>query len=314
MSGKKPGTGSAPAPEQERRCGFIAVIGPPNSGKSTLINALVGAKVTIVSHKVQTTRAPLRGIAIAGVSQLVFTDTPGIFRPRRALDRAMVDAAWRGAADADIVVLVLDAAKGLDEDAERVFDKLTSIGARQVAVLNKVDRVADKTALLALAGEVQKRGRFERIFMLSALSGSGVGDLKTWLAEAVPLGPWHFPEDELSDAPLRVLAAEITREKIYLRLHDELPYEAAVETTDWKTLKDGSARIEQTIFVARESQRSIVLGKGGRAIKQISSEARRELSEILETPVHLFLFVKVQENWDKDPERYRDMGLERPKD
>lgn len=314
MSGERLRSESGSQSGEERRCGFVTVIGPPNSGKSTLVNALVGAKVTIVSHKVQTTRAPLRGIAMAGASQLIFTDTPGIFAPRRLLDRAMVEAAWRGAHDADMVVLVIDAIKGIDADAERILEKLPSATRSGVAVLNKIDRIADKPVLLALAAELDRRAAFERIFMVSALSGDGVADLKAHLAAAAPPGPWHFPEDDISDVPLRLLAAEITREKIYHRLHDELPYAAAVETTGWKTLKDGSARIEQTIYVARESQRAIVLGKGGRAIKQISRQARTELAELLQQPVHLFLFVKVQQDWDRDPERYREMGLELPKD
>ncbi|MEW5962046.1 MAG: GTPase Era [Pseudomonadota bacterium] len=303
----KPGDDAA-----ERRCGFIAVIGAPNAGKSTLVNRLVGAKVTIVSHKVQTTRAPVRGIAIHGASQLVFIDTPGIFRPRRRLDRAMVEAAWGGAGDADVVALIVDVAKGLDEDTHRILDKLRGQSRRMVLILNKVDRVAAKEKLLALVAEVTREVAFDRVFMISALSGDGVSDLLDYLAAAVPAGPWHYPEDEISDLPLRQLAAEITRERLYHRLHEELPYAATVETTAWKELRDGSVRIEQTIFVARDSQRAIVLGKDGRTIKQISSEARAELVRIVEKPVHLFLFVKVAEGWERDPERYREMGLEFP--
>lgn len=300
--------------EAPRRCGFVAILGATNAGKSTLVNMLVGAKVTIVSHKVQTTRVPIRGIAVEGMSQLVFIDTPGIFRPKRRLDKAMVEAAWGRAAEADILVLLVDAAKGIDEDVERILEKLAPLSAPRLLVLNKVDRVAEKESLLTLAGELMKRVPFDAVFMISALSGSGVADLKMHLARTVPEGPWHYPEDDISDAPLRVLAAEITREKIYHWLHQELPYAATVETMSWKELKDGSVRIEQTIFVTRESQRSIVLGKGGQSIKRISTEARQELAEILEKPVHLFLFVKVREDWEQDPERYREMGLDFPKD
>ena len=294
------------------RCGFIAVIGAPNAGKSTLVNTLVGTKISIVSRKVQTTRMPIRGIAIEGESQLVFIDTPGIFSPRRRLDRAMVEAAWGGAGDADVVVLVIDAAKGIDEDAERILAKLGKFHAPVVLALNKVDRVR-KERLLELAGDLNARASFTAVFMISALSGDGVADLKAHLARTVPPGPWHYPEDEVSDAPLRVMAAEITREKIYERLHDELPYQATVETTSWQE-QPKSVRIEQTIFVERDSQKAIVLGNGGRTIKQLSMEARKELAGLVEKPVHLFLFVKVRENWGDDPERYRDMGLAFPKD
>jgi len=297
-----------------RRCGIVAIIGAPNAGKSTLVNALVGAKVTIVSRKVQTTRVPVRGIAIEGSSQLVFIDTPGIFQPKRRLDRAMVDAAWSGAADADSVIVIIDAAKGLDDEIAAMLDKIASVGPRRVLVLNKVDHVADKERLLALAAELSGRLAFDRVFMISALSGDGVAELKAYLAETAPEGPWLYPEDELSDLPVRLLAAEVTREKIYDNLHDELPYQTAVETTSWKNLKDGSVRIEQTIYVARDSQKSIVLGKGGQTIKKISSAARAELASIIEQPVHLFLFVKVREGWESDPERYREMGLDFPKD
>jgi len=297
-----------------RRCGFIAVIGAPNAGKSTLVNALVGSKVSIVSHKVQTTRVPIRGIAIEGDSQLVFIDTPGIFRPKRRLDRAMVDAAWGGAHDADIVVLMVDAVKGVDDDVTRILVRLTDSRLPKILVLNKVDRVTDKDMMLPLVARLSERMTFDRVFMISALDGNGVADLKSFLAGRMPLGPWHYPEDEISDAPLRMLAAEITREKIYQYLHEELPYSTTVETTDWKTFKNGSVRIEQTIFVERDSQKSIVLGKGGQTIKKISSQSRADLSRILEHDVHLFLFVKVRENWGSDPERYREMGLEFPKD
>lgn len=305
---------SGQVPEGDMRCGFIAVIGAPNAGKSTLVNALVGAKVTIVSRKVQTTRIPVRGIVVDGPSQLVFLDTPGIFRPRRRLDRAMVEAAWAGALDADIVVLLIDAVKGIDEDVERILNRLSDAQGPKVLVLNKVDRLPEKQKLLELTTELTERIPFERVFMVSALTGSGLEDLKAYLTAAVPPGPWHFPPDELSDLTDRKLAAEITREKIYERLHEELPYSLTVETTDWQTRRDGSVRIEQTIFVERESQRKIVLGKGGAAVKQISMEARKELAKLLGHEVHLFLYVKVRENWADDPERYREMGLEFPKE
>jgi GTP-binding protein Era len=310
-SDEKGGGAGASGPGQ--RCGFVAVIGAPNAGKSTLVNALVGAKVAIVSHKVQTTRSPVRGIATEDDSQLVFIDTPGLFEPKRRLERAMVDAAWGGAHAADIIVLVIDGAKGLDPDLEGILAKLTDTRAPRIAVLNKVDRVERKEQLLALAQMLEARVPFERLFMLSALSGDGVADLKDYLAARVPGGPWHYPADDLTDVPLRTLAAEITREKIYNRLHDELPYSSTVETTSWQDRKDGSVRIEQTVFVTRDGQKAIMLGRGGETIKQISMESRKELTEILERPVHLFLFVKVREGWQDDPERYREMGLEIPK-
>lgn len=301
-------------PGPPRRCGFIAIIGATNAGKSTLVNNMVGAKVTIVSHKVQTTRAPVRGIAIAGQSQLVFIDTPGIFNPRRRLDRAMVESAWGGAGEADIVGLIVDAVRGLEPSVEQILDKLATVSTPRILILNKVDRVTDKATLLDLAAKLQERVPFEQIFMISALNSDGVADLKAWLAQAAPEGPWHYPEDDISDAPMRLLASEITRERIYHWLHEELPYAITVETTDWKELRNRSVRIEQTIYVARDSQKSIVLGKGGRTIKQISSEARHEIQEIVGAPVHLFLFVKVREGWEGDPERYREMGLRFPKD
>jgi GTP-binding protein Era len=288
------------------------VIGAPNAGKSTLVNALVGTKVAIVSRKVQTTRATLRGIAVAGSSQLVFIDTPGIFEPRRRLDRAMVEAAWGGAGDADRTLLIVDAAKGIDADVERILAGLKGARAPLLLALNKVDRVR-KVRLLELTADLNARLPFAATFMISALTGDGVADLKAHLAGSVPPGPWHYPADEVSDAPLRLLAAEITREKIYDRLHDELPYQAAVETTSWQERK-GAVRIEQTIFVERDSQKRIVLGKGGSMIKAVSTEARKELSRLLERPVHLFLFVKVREGWGDDPARYRDLGLNFPKD
>jgi len=296
-----------------RRCGFIALIGAPNAGKSTLINALVGTKVTIVSHKVQTTRTLLRGIAIEGDAQLVFIDTPGIFAPKRRLERAMVSTAWAGAHDADIVGVLIDAKRGIDTEAGSMLDGLATVAQRKVLLLNKVDLV-EKPTLLTLTQQANEHAGFAASFMISALSGDGVADFKRWLAAEVPAGPWHYPEDQITDAPLRQLAAEITREKLYLRLHQELPYQSTVETASWQERKDGSVRIEQTIYVERESQRKIVLGKGGQTIKAIGAEARREIAEVIEQPVHLFLFVKVREGWGDDPERYREMGLEFPKE
>jgi GTP-binding protein Era len=296
-----------------RCCGFIALIGAPNAGKSTLINALVGTKVTIVSHKVQTTRTLLRGIAIEGDAQLVFIDTPGIFAPKRRLERAMVSTAWAGARDADIVGVLIDAKRGIDTEAGSMLDGLATVAQRKVLLLNKVDLV-EKPTLLTLTQQANERAGFAASFMISALSGDGVADFKRWLAAEVPAGPWHYPEDQITDAPLRQLAAEITREKLYLRLHQELPYQSTVETASWQERKDGSVRIEQTIYVERESQRKIVLGKGGQTIKAIGAEARREIAEVIEQPVHLFLFVKVREGWGDDPERYREMGLEFPKE
>src|SRR6266849_6286189 len=295
----------------QTRCGFIALIGAPNAGKSTLINALVGAKVAIVSHKMQTTRSLLRGIATAGGTQLVLIDTPGIFAPKRRLDRAMVTSAWAGARDADIAGVLIDAKRGLDEEAAVLFDKLAEIRQPKILLINKVDLV-EKSALLSLAKAANERPAFAAIFMISALTGDGVADVKSWLAAHVPQGPWHYPEDQITDAPLRQLAAEITREKLYLRLHQELPYQSTVETEVWKELKDGAVRIEQTIYVVRESQRKIVLGKGGQTIKAIGADARREIADMVESPVHLFLFVKVRDHWGDDPDRYRGMGLEFP--
>jgi GTP-binding protein Era len=298
--------------EPGTRCGFVALIGAPNAGKSTLLNALVGSKVTIVSRKVQTTRALIRGIAVEGTSQLVFVDTPGIFAPRRRLDRAMVTTAWGGAHDADLVALLVDARKGLDEEADAILERLGEVKQPKLLILNKVDVVAKET-LLALAKAANDRASFESTFMVSALKGDGVTDLKRWLGGRVPPGPWLYPADQMSDAPLRQLAAEITREKLFERLHQELPYHSTVETEVWKELRKGDIRIEQTIYVERESQRKIVLGKGGQTIKAIGEAARKDIAEIADAKVHLFLFVKVREGWGEDPERYRAMGLEFPK-
>jgi GTP-binding protein Era len=294
------------------RAGFAALIGAPNAGKSTLLNALVGSKVSIVSHKVQTTRALVRGIAIVGDAQIVFVDTPGIFQPKRRLDRAMVTSAWGGAGDADVVCLLIDARKGLEEEGEAILDKLPQLRQPKVLILNKID-VIERSRLLELAARVNGKLPFDHTFMISALKGDGTDVLLRQLGEMMPKGPWLYPEDQISDAPLRILAAEITREKIYDRLHEELPYRSTVETDQWQQRPDGSVRIEQTIFVERESQRKIVLGKGGQTIKAIGQAARKDIAEIAEAPVHLFLFVKVRENWGDDPERYREMGLEFPK-
>jgi GTPase len=303
---------------KETRCGFVALIGAPNSGKSTLINALVGAKVAIVTQKAQTTRAPVLGIAIEDASQIILVDTPGIFQPKRRLDRAMWGAAWTRAAEADLVALVIDAeraqtGRGLDAWLDPVFETLPTIKRPVIAVLNKIDLVA-RPELLHLAGDLSTRHAFARTFMISALNGDGVADLRTYLASAVPPGPWLYPEDQLTDAPLRQAAAEITREKLFLRLHDELPYSLTVETEAWKELKDGSVRIEQTIYVMRDSQKKIVLGAKGATIKEISMAARQEIGEMVGSPVHLFLFVKVREHWGEDPARYREMGLDYPKE
>jgi len=300
------------APQGDPRCGFVALIGAPNSGKSTLTNALVGAKISIVTHKAQTTRGPVRGIALIGDSQVILVDTPGIFQPKRRLDRAMAQAAWDRAGDADLVAVVIDAQRDRDDALGPVFEHLPDVKRPTIAILNKIDLVA-KPDLLSLAADIAARHPFDKIFMISALNGNGVADLKTYLAQAVPPGPWLYPEDQLTDASLRQTAAEITREKLFLRLHDELPYTLTVETTDWKELKDGSVRIEQTIFVERESQRKIVLGAKGQTIKEIGSSARAEIAGIVGAPVHLFLFVKVRARWAEDPERYREMGLDYPK-
>ena len=297
----------------DTRCGFVALIGAPNAGKSTLLNALVGSKVTIVSRKVQTTRALIRGIAIEDHSQLIFVDTPGIFSPRRRLDRAMVTTAWSGAHDADLTGVLIDARKGLEEEAEAILGKLTEVKTAKILILNKIDLVPRDT-LLALTKAANDKAKFEATFMISALTGDGVADLKRWLAARVPPGPGLYPADQMSDAPLRQLAAEITREKLFERLHQELPYHSTVETELWKELRHGDIRIEQTIYVERESQRKIVLGKGGATIKAIGEAARKEIAEIADAKVHLFLFVKVREGWGEDPERYRAMGLEFPKE
>ncbi len=295
--------------EAPTRCGFAALIGAPNAGKSTLLNRLVGAKVSIVTPKVQTTRTRVLGIALRGPAQVVFVDTPGIFRPRRRLDRAMVAAAWAGAADADLVVLLVDAEKGLTGDVTRIVEGLAAAGRKAILALNKIDLVKRET-LLALADELHANGVFTDVFMISAATGDGVDDLMAALVERLPEGPWLYPEDQLSDMPERSLAAEITREKLFLQLRQELPYALTVETEEWEDKPDGSVRIGQVVYVQRDSQKAIVLGKGGRRIKAVGEAARGELEEMLGCRVHLFLFVKVRENWGDDPERYREWGLD----
>ncbi len=298
-----------PGTDPGNRCGFVAVLGAPNVGKSTLVNRLVGAKVSIVTPKVQTTRMRIMGVCLHGEAQIVLIDTPGIFTPRRRLDRAMVAAAWGGAADVDAVVLLIDAAKGVDAESRAIIGRLREQGRRAVLVINKVDLMA-KPDLLALAAALDAEGVFTDTFMVSALTGDGVDDLEAFLAAAMPEGPWHFPADQVSDLPQRLLAAEITREQMYLQLQQELPYASTVETESWQERDDGSVRIEQVVYVERPTQKGIVLGKGGRRIRALGAAARQELEGLLERRVHLFLFVKVRERWGDDPERYRDWGLD----
>jgi GTP-binding protein Era len=312
-------------------CGFVALIGAPNAGKSTLINALVGSKVSVVSRKAQTTRTTVRGIVLEGAAQIIFVDTPGLFTPKRRLDRAMAASAWSAAADADVLALLIDARQelggsakndretgspdaphALSEQTEAIVKALSESKARKVLVLNKIDLV-DRPALLALAERLNAALKFEETFMISAATGDGLDQLRERLGRMMAPGPWLYPEDQITDAPIRALAAEITREKLFERLHDELPYQATVETDSWKELPDGSVRIEQTIFVSRDSHKKIVIGEGGRTIKSIGTAARKEIAEANDGPVHLFLFVKVRANWQDDPERYRAMGLEFPK-
>jgi GTPase len=306
-------TNAETATSGSRRCGFVALIGAPNAGKSTLLNRLVGSKVSIVSRKVQTTRNLVRGIAIEGTAQIIFVDTPGIFAPKRRLDRAMVNSAWSGASDADVVALLVDARKGVDDEVEAIVAKLAAIGAPKILVLNKID-IVERPKLLALAAALNAKAAFAETFMISAETGDGVGHFAEKLGGLMPPGPWLYPEDQISDAPLRALAAEITREKIFERLHDELPYQSTVETELWKEMPDGSARVEQTIYVLREGHKKIVIGEGGRTIKAIGTAARKDIIEAAEQKVHLFLFVKVRENWADDPERYRNMGLDFPRE
>jgi len=295
--------------DNQTHSGFVALIGAPNVGKSTLVNRLVGTKVSIVTHKVQTTRALIRGIIIHNNTQIVLVDTPGIFTPKRRLDRAMVTTAWSGAKDADIVLVLVDAAKGLDEETEEVFASLSTVKQEKILVINKVDSVP-RPSLLELTKKLNEGQTFSETFMISALKGTGCDDLLDYLAKKLPEGPWYYPEDQISDMPMRQLAAEITREKLYMRLHNELPYASTVETEKWEERPDGSVKINQIIYVEREGQKKIVLGTKGETIKAIGQAARKELMEILEQKVHLFLFVKVRDHWSDDPERYREMGLD----
>ena len=288
-------------------CGFVALVGAPNAGKSTLLNCLVGTKVSIVTPKVQTTRSQIRGVAIEGDSQLIFVDTPGIFAPRRRLERAMVDAAWSGAHGADLICVLIDAAKGT-RTTGRVIDGLAKGRRQAVLLLNKIDLIK-RERLLALSQTLNETGVFTATFMISALTGDGVEALRSHLKEHVPAGPWLYPEDQISDLPGRLLAAEVTREKAFLRLHQELPYALAVATDEWQDFADGSVRIAQTIYVERNTQKAIVLGKGGQSIKQIRELAQKDLETMLERRVHLFIHVKVRENWVNDPDRYREWGL-----
>ena len=291
------------------RCGHVALIGAPNAGKSTLLNRLVGRKLAIVTPKPQTTRTRLLGIAIEGPAQIIYVDTPGIFAPRRRLDRAMVAAAWSGAEDAEQTVLLVDAARGVDRDTRRVLNRFAERGQGSILALNKIDLVR-RDSLLTLADTLSREGRFDLVFMISGRTGDGVNDLKRHLAAVLPQGPWLFPEDQLSDMPERVIAAEVTREQVFLQLRDELPYGSAVETEQWQDKRDGSARIEQVIFVQRPSQRAIILGEGGQRIRAIGARARAQLEHLLDRRVHLFLFVKVRENWVEDRERYAALGLD----
>jgi GTP-binding protein Era len=293
------------------KCGFVALIGEPNAGKSTLTNRMVGAKVSIVTHKVQTTRARIRGVALEGDSQIVFVDTPGLFRPRRRLDRAMVAAAWGGAADADIVVLLVEAHRGLTKGVAEILDRLPEIaqGRKIVLAINKIDKV-EASSLLALTRDLNARFEFAETFMISAEKGRGTDDLKRWLAEQLPEGPWLYPEDQIADLPMRMIAAEITREKLTLRLHQELPYQITVETEAWEERKDGSARIDQIVYVMRDGHKGIVLGKKGETVKAISKLAREELEEFLGRRIHLFLQVKTRPNWLEEADRYSEMGLD----
>lgn len=292
-----------------QRCGFIALVGAPNAGKSTLMNCLVGAKVSIVSPKVQTTRSRVVGVSAEGDAQLVFVDTPGIFAPRRRLDRAMVAAAWGGALDADVTVVLVDVAKGAGGDTRRIIDGLKKADRKAVLALNKIDTIK-REKLLGLAEQLNATGVFTDVFMISALKGDGVEDLRRAMAERLPEGPWMYPADQLSDMNDRLFSAEITREKLFLQLHQELPYALTVETESWERFKDGSVRIEQVVFVETESQKGIVLGKGGQRIKSVGTASREELEELLGCRVHLKLFVKVRGKWGDDPERYRDLGLD----
>ena len=292
------------------QAGFIALIGEPNAGKSTLLNRMVGAKVSIVTHKVQTTRARIRGICMEGAAQLVFVDTPGLFKPRRRLDRAMVAAAWGGAMDADIVVLLVEAHRGISSGVQSIIDQLKELeGRRVILAINKIDRVKSD-ALLALTQQLNAAFAFEKTFMISAERGHGVPDLRAWLGQELPEGPWLYPEDQIADLPLRMIAAEMTREKLTLRLHQELPYQLTVETESWEERPDGSARVDQVIYVVRDGHKGILLGSKGETIKAVSKAAREELEGFLERRVHLFCKVKVRQKWLEDAARYSEMGLD----
>ncbi|MCB1518556.1 MAG: GTPase Era [Hyphomicrobiaceae bacterium] len=296
-------------PSAPTRCGFVALVGAPNAGKSTLLNALVGAKVSIVTRKAQTTRAQIRGVLTRDADQAIFIDTPGVFQPKRRLDRAMVNSAWTGAGDADVVSFIVDAAKGLSAEVESIVEGLARISAPIVLVLNKVDK-SDREKLMELAKSLNDRVPFARTFMLSALNGDGVNDFLDWVLAHLPPGPWHFPEDQISDMSLAITAAEVTREKLFERVHDEIPYNSTVEVEQFEVQKDGSYRIQEVVYVTRDTHKKIVLGQGGQTIKAIGAAARKELMDLFETKVHLFLFVKVRAKWADDPERYEQMGLE----
>jgi GTP-binding protein Era len=298
-------------PVEEMRCGFVALVGAPNAGKSTLMNQLVGSKISIVTHKVQTTRAVMRGIAIHNDCQIIFVDTPGIFAPRRRLDEAMVSTAWGSARDADICVFLVDAERGLTDDIAQIISNLESVKVPKVLLINKIDTIP-REDLLKLTADLNEIQTFDETFMVSALKGDGCEEFINYLASNLPAGPYMYPEDQISDLPLRMLAAEVTREKLYLRLHQELPYASHVETENWEEMKDGSVKVSQVIYVERQSQKKIVIGKQGATIKAISTASRKELCDLVEQTVHLFLFVKVRENWGDDPARYREMGLDFP--
>ena len=295
--------------DQGGRCGFVALIGAPNAGKSTLLNALVGSKIAIVTHKVQTTRSRLVGVAVHGDAQMIFVDTPGIFEAKKRLERAMVAAAWEGANDADIIIFMVDATRKIEDSTRIIAEGLKDSSKTAILVLNKIDLVKRDT-LLSKTQELNELGEFEETLMISATTGNGLKELQDKIAENLPKGPWLYPEDHLTDISERMLASEITREKFFLRFHEELPYAATIETERWRDLKDGSVRIEQVIYVERESQKAMVIGKGGKGLKTIGTQAREELEELLDRKVHLFIFVKVRKGWSDDKERYRNMGLD----
>ncbi|PCJ41898.1 MAG: GTPase Era [Alphaproteobacteria bacterium] len=295
--------------DKKDKCGFVALLGAPNAGKSTLMNALVGSKISIVTHKVQTTRTRFIGIAIYQNSQMIFVDTPGIFEPKKRLERAMVSAAWAGAGDADVIVLLVDAQRRIDDNTHRIINGLKEGGKKAILAINKIDSIR-RDSLLSLVQELNDMGDFTEVMLISALKGDGLEDLKDVMCRSLPKGPWLYPEDQMTDITERMLAAEVTREKFFLRLHEELPYAATVETESWQEKKDGSVRIEQVIYVERETQKAIVIGKGGRSLKEIGKMAREDLEEMLDRRVHLFIFVKVRKNWSDDKERYTNMGLD----